>query len=538
MVSMKWLFNVILMARVINAQEINWDVFERQHMINRFLFKESWPKGFVIDTEECSSEQTDYIKRAFPTIRELVDAASASLKSNDAQLFNFFFRPNDKRSVSRAFGKLSRIADEKMDIGVIFKCKDRFNICNRPNNPIATFLNFIPQKGSKISWRSTPRNNMIELCPIFFNLPKMTMEPCSPQLDMATGDGPALAQVLLHEMLHLPFLVGPKVDALRDIVHNPWDAHNLVDLEAGQMHVEGLSPVNVNPQWSVNNYLFFATWAWKMQQMTQHCPEQLSTSIIANVLRSSSDRDELRKLLSVPDNPEPEVIPQTDVTSLEMPANNSFGSDAHFTNFNASGELYSEGTGLSFAGINVTVDPPASPITIEYDSPQTSAAAPHQCSGTCTSVTRQCAWAFLGECKCTAPAVNLFLWTGSCSPVVKAPNGVHPRDLESPSAAASDDMYTDSSGWKSALLNTTLPANSTSTANSTSNSSGTNAIAAAGSPGGAIYELAGYYYYLSTGKKTACPCNTTCVSYGCCASNGTIWEPRDACLDHGKMNVS
>ena len=44
------------------------------------------------------------------------------------------------------------------------------------------------------------------------------------------------------------------------------------------------------------------------------------------------------------------------------------------------------------------------------------------------------------------------------------------------------------------------------------------------------------YYNASTGVQIACPCNATCVSYGCCGSNGMTFEPQDKCL--GKLDVA
>ena len=127
----------------------------------------------------------------------------------------------------------------------------------------------------------------------------------------------------------------------------------------------------------------------------------------------------------------------------------------------------------------------------------------HQCSGTCTEVARSCSWAYTGECMCTASSTpdpwGLFSPHG-CAAVVKSQLGG--RGLIEISGNKS---------FSGANLSTAKYSNSV----------------VQGSKG---------FYNASTGAQIACPCNTTCVSYGCCGSNGMTFEPHDTCL--GRLDAA
>ena len=127
----------------------------------------------------------------------------------------------------------------------------------------------------------------------------------------------------------------------------------------------------------------------------------------------------------------------------------------------------------------------------------------HVCSGTCTEVARSCSWAYTGECMCTAASVpdpwGLFASHG-CAAVVKSSLGG--RDVAS---NQSSPNAMNSSSATPPQINTIVQ----------------------GSKG---------YYNASTGVQVACPCNSTCVSYGCCGSNGMTQAPEDRCL--GKLDIA
>lgn len=129
----------------------------------------------------------------------------------------------------------------------------------------------------------------------------------------------------------------------------------------------------------------------------------------------------------------------------------------------------------------------------------------HRCSGTCSEVARSCSWAYTGDCMCTAASTpdpwGLFASHG-CVAIVKASLGG--RDLASNQSSLS---FTNSS----------------------------DAVAPPPQKHAIVKGSQGYYN-ASTGDRIACPCNSTCVSYGCCGSNGQTRVPEDKCL--GKLDMT
>ena len=145
----------------------------------------------------------------------------------------------------------------------------------------------------------------------------------------------------------------------------------------------------------------------------------------------------------------------------------------------------------------------------------------HTCSGSCTQVDRGCSWAYTGECMCTAdkkigfPFYNMFISHG-CAAVVghvssKLKSKLGGRDVGLPGLNASVESNLSSSDV----------ANWTSTNEHHPNS---------------IVKALDGYFNASTGIQIACPCNTTCVSYGCCGSNGMTFAPEDKCL--GELDIA
>lgn len=132
------------------------------------------------------------------------------------------------------------------------------------------------------------------------------------------------------------------------------------------------------------------------------------------------------------------------------------------------------------------------------------------CSGTCSEVARACSWAYTGECMCTASSTpdpwGLFASHGCVA--VLASSQLGGRDLLN-SSLSSLDASTVSN------FSTTVPA-----------AERVDSIVK-GSDG---------FYNASTGIQIACPCNSTCVSYGCCGSDGMTFQPADTCL--GKLDTA
>lgn len=45
-------------------------------------------------------------------------------------------------------------------------------------------------------------------------------------------------------------------------------------------------------------------------------------------------------------------------------------------------------------------------------------------------------------------------------------------------------------------------------------------------------------FFAANGDLIACPCNATCISYGCCGSGtGIVWETPDQKLGELRVNV-
>lgn len=134
----------------------------------------------------------------------------------------------------------------------------------------------------------------------------------------------------------------------------------------------------------------------------------------------------------------------------------------------------------------------------------------HTCSGSCSEVARACSWAYTGECMCTASSTpdmwGLFASHGCVA--VLASSKLGGRDLLSSNQSNPDASVV-----------------------SEYNSTGTTALQA-----NAIVKGSNGFYNASTGAQVACPCNSTCVSYGCCGSDGMTFQPTDTCL--GKLDIA
>ena len=134
----------------------------------------------------------------------------------------------------------------------------------------------------------------------------------------------------------------------------------------------------------------------------------------------------------------------------------------------------------------------------------------HVCSGTCSEVARSCSWAYTGECMCTASATpdpwGLFASHGCVAVIASSQLGG--RDLPSGNVNSSE---------ASAASNSSSSVNAAERVHS-------------------IVKGTHGFFNASTGAQVACPCNSTCVSYGCCGSDGMTFEPADTCL--GKLDAT
>ena len=227
-----------------------------------------------------------------------------------------------------------------------------------------------------------------------------------------------------------------------------------------------------------------------MKHQKTQCPDNY---LLWGALNESEpeQKQESRKLLN-----EPEDIPlfnQSDVLPVRFLDGDgySFASNATHNSFNIGGLPFTIISGLNHSDIEV-INAFSTTTSAASSIPSTES---HQCYGACTSVARGCAFAYLGECKCGAPRLSFAFWRkGTCFPIVKPPSSQPGRQ----------DLTT------------------TSLANGPNSTALSNSANSSGLPPHAVYEISGYYYYASTGDKVACPCNATCVSYGCCASDNGI----------------
>ena len=390
-------------------------------------------------------------------------------------------------------------------------CRDLQDSCY--SDTFAVYTKFL-------SWETkgrTPRNNIISLCPNYFTLPLNDTDPCDKrELDLPIPGHPTLSAGLglLHEFLHYSYLIGPEYDNLRDITDTAFLCHALVHPNKYDIPWDWYSR-NVfggrrEPIWSVNSYIALAKWSWMMQEQKQKCPHAYP---LWDVLEDDQPEEEaeLRKLLGESGTSDFNMMNQTDVALGTFPNGISPPSNLTFDLHNTSGATYNEASGFDTSIIQFEPDADilvagrnaSATSSVEPSPSSTPSAEAHQCYGTCTEVARACAWSYLGECKCGAPRIGVDFWhKRSCLPVVSKPApGLDRRDGPDFNISNSAD--------------------------------GRTSATSSGYPQDAIYEISGYYYYALTKEQVACPCNATCVSYGCCASDGFIWEPRDSCM--GKL---
>ena len=467
------------------------------------LYDPRWPKGIVFD-ELCEQKYSTQLLKLIPIMQEWLEDGRTAI-DEDSKLFEFFFKRGNKTLVRRAFSKLIKIMKGEENISVMIECQTNQKECNVPGGTTVAFFSEFTDWERRD--RRIPRNNLITLCPIFFSIPEVDIDPCSP-LAMETNlpgyPFPTRHYVLLHEFFHIPYLVGSNYGSLQDLVRGPYEAHALIDpLGFGVVIPQALKKVFV-PIWSTENYLSLTKWAWIQKQQLKHCRRYYPLFDVLN-FRWPANRNELRKLLQ--DNTTTDIV-SSDVVNVTASSANAVDGKATFQALNTSNETFHEAFDMNFSAIDVVPSQNKNPITVTWyatsplttssmtsttTTPFTTPSPAHQCYGTCTSVNRGCAWAHQGYCRCTALRINLFFWASGACVHVRKPPSINPRDLSDNNSSSS-----------------ILPP-----------------------PAMSIYQEGRYFYNGSTGAKVACPCNSTCVSYGCCASDdGIIWGPADTCMGH------
>ena len=331
---------------------------------------ESVPPGFMFDGT-CSPQVQSVVISGLQMAGLYAQAAVAAAESGDQTLLNFFFHSTDKRFVSRAFGRLNSIAARQEKTTVIFICPSA-NTFQDVNGAAA---NVFPQIDSG---KLTPKNNFITIGSNFVTLfTEADPNPCK-QSDLdfdlfrnvgATSPG----LVLLHEVLHLPYLIGPQYDVILDLAKTTSDAHALTLPNAGGLTFQGVPSTQVAPVWSINNYVIFAKWAWIQQQQRTQCA---SIPSLWGALGDGApaDRTELRRLLGEPDSPPAtESFNSTTVVPIDPPSDtSSFYSNATFSSsFNISGVEFQIVSGLSYSGFQRTTIPEQATVQLTYSNSST-----------------------------------------------------------------------------------------------------------------------------------------------------------------------
>lgn len=189
----------------------------------------------------------------------------------------------------------------------------------------------------------------------FFDaVPATETDPCDQRdLDMAIPGTATLtrSQILLHEFLHLPYLLGPKHDVILDITKTTYNAHALLFPDKYNIRITGIPNTKIAPIWSVNNYVIFAKWAWISSQQSNACPgiQTLSGALDHG---SIDQKIELRKLLGEDGaSEEDSQVSRSDLLNCKAPSENTFYANAIISSFNISGLAYSIIMGSNFFAI-------------------------------------------------------------------------------------------------------------------------------------------------------------------------------------------
>ena len=321
--------------------------------------------GFILD-QSCTTVQQALLADSLKHAQNYIKAALLALAASDQALPTFFFHKKDVRLVSRAFGRLLRIAFRMEKTSIIFLCKDIDNTCNDGSQQIARSLRWPGLEHAGL----TPKNNAIKLCPAFFDVvPSLETNPCDKrELEMVIPGTRTLSRglILLHEMLHLPYLIGPAHDVILDVAGSTYNAHALLFPDLYDIRVTGVPFTKIQPLWSVNNYVIFAKWAWISQQQPVRCP---GFGKLWGALNDGTidGKMELRSLLSVSDGDSPtQEITVSDVNSYGEPIQASFLLGESMTSFNVSSVAFSLASISNVKNWGVLLDQPAQQVNISW----------------------------------------------------------------------------------------------------------------------------------------------------------------------------
>lgn len=310
------------------------------------------PDGVLIDNGSCSSEQVVAIRQAFQVALEQVKAGLATVSSREQKsLFEFFFRPSDRTAVTKVYQALQQYYTGG-GTPVAYICKDVTNSCTTRNSR-AYFIHDYPVETLK---GVPPPLSRIILCPRFFARP-VSPDPCkstslelyTPAQDSRPGDqsyDTYQSTMALHELLHVPYIGGPRLPFLQDLANRLVDIHSLLDLQAAGYQVPPDQVKNAVPLNNVDSYTTLAAWAWMLNQQKAKCPKSYP---LFNAVKIE-DRVELRRLLGENEDDSNDIIlhPNRMLGVVNCPGNCTAPVSGTFTSFTIGDVSFSLGSGFDF----------------------------------------------------------------------------------------------------------------------------------------------------------------------------------------------
>ena len=339
------------------------------------------PSGLGLFADDCSDEVINVAKAAYGQIWDFLEAGMNALHDEDESLYRFFFKEEEKEIVKRAFSRLWLLIQKKTKTSFMFQCGPFLGDFCGGNESAKMQIPHDPD-----NWYPSgkvPKNSFAILCPGFTDLedsPNRTPDPCDKR-ELEWREPAWKGLILLHELFHTPYLLGPQYFITRDITYRTAEAHALTAPDQFGMDIKikptiGLDDPPLEPIWSVSNYVFFAKWAWmKKQQSDYGCLGVEKPLWGALDDESSNEKDELRKLLGDPGSPPAtayyvdESILFVDIKEPSNLGNSPTIENFTFGSFNNSAVAWSSAHGFNGSAVwNISVSQPITNVTISWTS--------------------------------------------------------------------------------------------------------------------------------------------------------------------------
>ena len=290
------------------------------------------PKGAYIDKSTCTTPQNAYLTSAITQLRNLRGAAQRLLDSDDAvdqALYNAFFRPEDKEIVGNVMASVLRILSNTWDYPVVLTCRDVLDECELMQNGIGYHTQSEHGNSSELA--------LLCICPRALQLAGQ-IRPCNYQAFQRVFNGEdkgvSSGQFLLHEMMHIPYLAGPTIEVIEDVIYGAYGA-TVLRSKVDIYNALSNEIIQSSPTDNADNFAQLSVWAYIQMQQKTKCAtsyplwglvDRLSKAQAAS--SSAPDRQELRKLLSdnstltdaqVEANLNPQVVNNTFTVDLGAP---------------------------------------------------------------------------------------------------------------------------------------------------------------------------------------------------------------------------